>query len=188
MAEAAGKRRGRGSGPGWASGLFLVLVLCSLGFAIGVALGLFVENPDIVIRHGRGESEEIPWAIDAVPEAEGSGAPNSMAEKLVSEAPVLGAANSSKASNRNTANQGRSGFLVQVGSFAARASALRQVGLLEEKGFVARVFVVSKEGKKSWRVRIGPVAKRAEAQKISRALEGAGFSTWVLADDGASGS
>ena len=47
---------------------------------------------------------------------------------------------------------------------------------------------VSKEGKKSWRVRVGPVAKRAEAQKISRALEGAGFSTWVLADDGASGS
>ena len=184
MAQATGRRKSRGSGPGWASGLFLVFALSGVGFAIGVGLGLFVENPDIVIRHSQGESEEIPWAIDAVPESEGSGAPNSTAAKLVSEAPFLGTANLPNGSNPGSPDRNRSGFLVQVGSFGARASAVKQVDLLKEKGFVARIFVVSSGGDRSWRVRVGPVENRAEAQEISRSLEGVGFSTWVLADDG----
>lgn len=181
----AGRRgdRSRRRGGGWISALLWVFILCAAGFTVGIALGLFAENPDLVLQHGTGGTEEIPWSADAVAVAQGVDATTVIAEKLVAEAPVRPPAGA-----RAKPVLLRGGYLVQVGAFATANTAEQQVASLREMGFAARVFPSTASGRSSWRVRLGPYTSREEAQDDARRLERAGVSTWVLANDGEPGS
>ena len=190
MAKRESRReRARGSGVSWTSALLALVAFCVVGFALGVGFGFFVQDPELIVRHGRGESEEIAWAIDAVPESQGIDAPRATAEKLVSEAPRR-SPSAPAVEKRKTPEVATSqpGFLVQVGAFASQSSAQDKVEGLKRKGFDAWVSASRGSGTKNWRVRLGPLQDRAKAQALARRLEDAGQSTWVLANDGETGS
>lgn len=183
MAREKADRRRKGKG-GWISALFWVFSLCGVGFLVGVALGLFAENPDLVVAHVRGATEEISWSKDAIPVAQGVQGSEVLAGKLVSEAPFQ-RVDEARPVEREAPVRG--GYLVQVGAFETAKAAERQMDSLRKSGLNARVFP-STSTRSSWRVRVGPYPSRAEAQSQAKRLEAQGVSTWVLADEGEPGS
>ena len=181
MASRKGDRRS--GARGWFSALAWVFALCVVGFAVGIGMGLFVENPELVVRHARGVTDEIPWSKDAVPVAQGVEGTTSIGEKLISETNVR-----RTGSTGDGSGPASGGFLVQVGAFQSADAAEQQVASLREWGFRARVFPATDGPRKSWRVRLGPYPSRERAQKTARQIQSRGVSTWVLANDGDPGS
>jgi DedD protein len=60
---AAESMRGRRSaGQGWIATLVGVLVLVTGGFVLGLIVGVVSEEPDLVVGHVAGHSEEVEWA------------------------------------------------------------------------------------------------------------------------------
>lgn len=184
MASRKGDRR-RSGARGWVSALAGVFVLCAVGFATGIALGLFVENPELVTQHARGATDEIRWSKDAVPAAQGMGGTQAIGETLVAEAGVRRPGHSSDAPKPGPV---RGGFLIQVGAFQSAEAAEHQVASLRQWGFSARVFPATTGTRSSWRVRLGPYPSRERAHELARQIEAKGVSTWVLANDGDPGS
>ncbi len=183
MATRKGDRRS--GARGWVSALGWVFVLCAAGFAAGIGMGLFVENPELVARHVRGATDEIPWSKDAVPVAQGVEGTQTIGEKLIAETKVRRAEASDDAPDPGSV---RGGFLIQVGSFQSAEAAEQQVASLRGWGFSARVFPATVGARSSWRVRLGPYPSRERAQKMARQIQAKGVSTWVLANDGDPGS
>jgi DedD protein len=70
----------------------------------------------------------------------------------------------------------KSGWVVQVGSFASRDNAERLTRDLKGKGFAATFSESSGKGKRLWRVRVGPEADRAAAVALGARLRAAGHS------------
>ena len=184
MASRKGDRR-RSGARGWISALAWVFLLCAVGFATGIGLGLFVENPELVAKHARGATDEIRWSKDAVPPSQGVDGTPAIGKKLVAEAAVRRPGPPGDVAKPEPI---RGGFLIQVGAFQSAEAAEQQVASLRQWGFSARVFPATTGARSSWRVRLGPYPSRERAQKLARQIESKGVSTWVLANDGDPGS
>ncbi|MCS6947547.1 MAG: SPOR domain-containing protein [Steroidobacteraceae bacterium] len=66
------------------------------------------------------------------------------------------------------------GYAVQIGSYALRVSAERQVRELKKQGFDAFVAPVTSGGRELYRVRVGPQPDRAGAAAVLRSLKAVG--------------
>ena len=52
----------RASSPSWFASLIGAIFLISAGFMLGLVVGVVKEEPDLVMDHLSGQSEEIPWS------------------------------------------------------------------------------------------------------------------------------
>ena len=74
-----------------------------------------------------------------------------------------------------TMDQGASGWVVQLGSFATRTNAEKLVGQLRAKGYRAFTLPYTASGKTLHRVRVGPEQDRDRADALARRLKGDGY-------------
>jgi len=200
------------AGPGWLTTLFGGLVLVILGFGLGLVVGAAREEPELVLRHFSGESQEVPApaasptpAPFATPSPGGEARPKAAplpAPPLNEPAPVSPPANSGPASTRPAAAEAAKPavppapappvssppppgqrFSVQVGAFAERLDAEKLADRLRHQGM--HVFVVPGTGPRDsrWRVRVGPIDSRAQANRVAEQLKMSDkLPTWVLAE------
>lgn len=100
-----------------------------------------------------------------------SGAPVKAAPRVV-VAPPVAAPVTQRATPRDTP---KSGVVLQVASFSARANAERALAMLEGAGIRdARLLDTVAAGQKVWRLRVGPVADD-RVQELSATVDGLGF-------------
>ncbi len=179
--------RGRARGQSWFSALLGVAVLTSGGFLLGLIVGVVSEEPELIVGHVAGRSEEIAWASDTAPVSakpsrgqaaaagtarESEGRPSG--ESARSSAPPVSAPAKSAAAES---------YAIQVGAFAENESAERLATRLRDRGYA--VLVLPPETDNRWRVRVGPVGGRDEAERVARQLKTAErLPTWVLSEPG----
>jgi cell division septation protein DedD len=73
-------------------------------------------------------------------------------------------------------------YVLQLGSFAARASADRLAAELRRQQFAAVVAPVTRSGRTLYRVRIGPALPRAAAQAAAQRVASAGHTATLVKD------
>jgi DedD protein len=61
MAERSGSKN-KGSTPGWLASLVGAVFLISAGFMLGLVVGVVKDEPELVMNHIAGESEEVAWS------------------------------------------------------------------------------------------------------------------------------
>jgi cell division protein FtsN len=196
MARGASKRAG---GEGWLSTLLGVVVLTVGGFLVGLVAGVVSEEPELVVGHVSGESREVGWAEEALPQvavadsaatdADSAAMDADRTERpspLAVSAPPPPAEKDAASAGEPAARTGASasdGFAIQVGAFAENASAQDLAASLRHKGFPAAVHGGSGDGR--WRVRVGPLASAEEAQRMAVKLKSEErLPTWVLPEGG----
>lgn len=76
MAEGSRSTK-RASSPSWLASLMGAVFLISAGFMLGLIVGVVKEEPDLVIGHLGGQSEEVEWseqgAINPTPDVSAAG-------------------------------------------------------------------------------------------------------------------
>jgi len=200
MAEGTRAQK-RASSPNWLASLVGAVFLISTGFALGLVVGVVREEPDLVLAHVAGQSEEVPWSggeagelpgVAAGPVIEDAAAYEDPAlEEVVVDTPVIAAediaspayAASAEAAGESAAptaaaraptaatTASRSGFSVQVGAFAQNAAAEEVASGLREKGYPVYVTPSADPNDGRWRVRVGPLPSRGEADEIAGRLK-----------------
>jgi cell division septation protein DedD len=208
---AAARSKKSAAGPGWLASLLGATFLIVSGFLLGLVVGVVKEEPELVVGHLAGRSEEISWtdeepaasaqeaAVDRVPGeriigdeyayAEGQvpvdlpewGEPVASAPKPAVEPPPA-----RKPSPVSAPPPGsRQGYSVQVGAFAASESAREVADDLRRKGYP--VYTTPSSGSKDgrWRVRVGPLTDKQEAMKVAERLKvEERLPTWVRSEGG----
>ena len=192
--------------PGWLASLVGACVLVAGGFALGLVAGVVSEEPELVVGHFAGRSEEVAWLPDAEPEftpADEAPEPTFAPEPRVvagewngdvyqtggvevgrEEPPAVAAPPPIDEPALATPPR-PSGFAVQVGAFADAQAATRVFDDLHAKGFDVYVQTAAATGDGRWRVRVGPVPSKREAQQLASRLKlEERLPTWVLAEGG----
>lgn len=205
--------RERDSGSRWLVTLLGVVVLVAGGFAMGLVVGVVSQEPDLVVGHLAGRSEELHWAAGAEP-ADGPGFAPDAARDVAAAPPAAHVTTSPKPPERAPTEQrgaaaepagaaapadvalapaavsappqrSDTGYSIQVGAFAESATADGVAGELSEKGLPVYVTPGADSGDRRWRVRVGPFATRPEAAALAQRLKTEeGLPTWVLAEEG----
>jgi len=70
MASVEVARNKRNAGQGWLSTVLGIGLLVAVGFALGLVFGVVSEEPELVVGHVAGRSEEIDWTADAAATAD----------------------------------------------------------------------------------------------------------------------
>lgn len=78
--------------------------------------------------------------------------------------------------------QARTGWAVQLGSFADRANAQRLAGEVSSKGYDTYLLPLEKGGRTLYRVRVGPRPTRKAAEQLAGELAAAGYKGQVAAE------
>lgn len=187
----------RRASAGWIMSLLGMFLLISTGFASGLVIGLIAEEPELLLGHLTGRSEEVAWSPDAEPSFSKAVRPISRPESpVVAEReprpapppPVSAArppARSEKSTRSVSSQPPGAGWAVQVGAFGKSKTAETMVRELDGSGFAAYLTPSARQGEGRWRVRVGPVNTRAEAEELSRRLElEEELPTWILTEGG----
>ena len=195
--------------PGWFASFLGAAVLIAGGFGLGLVAGVVSEEPELVVGHLVGRSEEVAWLPDAEPELvsrDGEGAVLEAETVLIGEVngrgqpqPVLPAVAAPPPERRPSGNDqdrdsGRSpstpaavraGYSVQVGAFVEGGAAENVRQQLRSKGFASYVIAAKHSRDGRWRVRVGPVPSKAAAEKLaSRLKTEERLPTWVVTEGG----
>lgn len=213
MAEGTRSRK-RAPSPNWLASLVGAVFLISAGFMMGLVVGVVKDDPELVMGHLAGQSEEVKWSdqeAQETPDVSASGplldapedtaglqgetfgaesaaqSPVASAEDVASEAYSAAPPPPAPApeSTQAAAPVARSGFSVQVGAFAESASAERIASDLRAKGYP--VYVTPSAGSRDgrWRVRVGPMPSRGDADQVAQQLKTRErLPTWVLSEGG----
>ena len=80
------------------------------------------------------------------------------------------------------AQPARSGWAVQLGSFANRDNAKRLAGEVSAKGYDTYLLPLEKGGRTLYRVRVGPKSSREAAEKLAGELAKAGYKGQVAVE------
>ena len=164
-----------------------ILILIGLGFFLGVGLGIFAVGPELIVDHGRGHTQEIPWSVDAPTSIEGLTQPNSIAEEISGGAAPAAEAEPAAvpAEKVQVRVRGGKGFSVQVGAFGDPGKAETLVRKLRAEDLPVYRIPSADSGDDRWRVRVGPVSSRVEADQLAVRLKSEfDLPTWVLTEGG----
>ncbi len=199
--------------PGWFASLLGAGVLIAGGFALGLVAGVVSEEPELIVGHLTGQSEEVAWQTDGEPAVIQAGdevivlqagaVPEAIAfeevDALGVSEPTLPAVAAAPVGRRSTRNVRaidslptrapapvlRPGFSVQVGAFADGGAAEDVRQKLRSRGFDTYVIPAKQSGDGKWRVRVGPVPDKGAAEQLaSRLKTEERLPTWVLAEGG----
>ena len=173
----------------WVMTVAAILILIGVGFFLGVGLGIFAVGPELIVDHGRGRTQEVPWSVDAPNSIQGLTQPDAIAEELsggaVPAAETVPAAVSTE--QVEARSRGGKGFSVQVGAFADPGKAETLVRELRAEDLPVYRIPSADSGDDRWRVRVGPVLSRAEADRLAVRLKNEfALPTWVLTEGGSS--
>ena len=199
--QASGGGKMRDGEPGWFASLLGAAVLIAGGFGLGLVAGVVSEEPELVVGHLVGRSEEVPWtpegaaaaAIDSPAEASAVGGEAPLAAATTALPARAGAAREADLPpvaaappahrTRAPARQSeprparaapaatRSGFAVQVGAFSEAGAADEMRRRLAGRGFETYVIPSSASGDGRWRVRVGPVPSKEDAESLASRLK-----------------
>lgn len=187
-----------------------LLAFISVGFAIGLALGVVSEEPELLAGHLRGSTEtvELDAALAARPDEDEIAA--ALAERSAAAAaasvdeldapfddapslslPDVGSGPAGGSSFEGTAPLeagaalvGAGDWAIQVGAFGDEPSAKTLADRLEGKGYPIEVLPAGAESNR-WRVRVQPIdgesSARATAERVEREER---LPTWVIRLEG----
>ena len=191
----------RDAEPGWFASLLGAGVLIAGGFALGLVAGVVSEEPELVVGHLVGQSEEVAWLPDGEPEVTQAGddtivlhaeaVPQALAlqedtweppAESASSLPSVAAPPAALRSTRNLRDVDSlptrapapvlgSGFSVQVGAFVDGGAAEDIRQKLQIKGFDSYVIPAKRSGDGKWRVRVGPVPDKGAAEQLAARLK-----------------
>ena len=171
----------------WVMTVAAILILIGVGFCLGVGLGIFAVGPELIVDHGRGRTQEIPWSVDAPTSIQGLTQPDSIAEEI-SGGPAPAAETTAAAVPTEQAQvriRGGKGFSVQVGAFSDPGKAETLVRKLRAENLPVYRIPSADSGDDRWRVRVGPVPSRVEADRLAARLKSEfALPTWVLTEGG----
>ena len=192
--------RGRGLRPGGVvRALGRLILLVGLGFSVGLLIGVLAEEPELLVRHLRGEGESLVLLAteeDRSPAGQrvsdrkarietGSEASGDPGLPIVSAPPAPPTSPKSQTSRLAEAGSDRF-WAIQVGAFSDEASAARLAEGLGAKGYPTELLAASGNSQR-WRVRVQPVRGEAKAQEMAMRLKLAErLPTWVLPMEGTS--
>ena len=182
-------RRSGGIG-GVFAGLLGLSVLMLGGFAVGLVLGTIWEEPGLVVGHLAGETEEVPWELEAGPDPSSAPPPpgrmpEPAAQPLARPAPPARIERARQPAQVSAAPPRAGRFAIQVGAFAQSESAQRLADGLRGKGMDVYLSPGTQDGAARWRVRVGPLASRAEAERLAARIKtDEKLPTWVLQEGG----
>jgi cell division septation protein DedD len=190
MEGAARERRVRRREPGLAATLAGAGLLVTVGFALGVVVGLVMEEPDLLFDYVAGRTTAVPLEpvasetrpdVAAAPPVAGVAAQQAEPVPAVSPAPET-AAPAVPSEPAAVEPPPARGFAVQVGAFADAAAAEQLARRLRERGWPVYVSPATADTQR-WRVRIGPLPTRADADEVAgRVQREERLGTWVLAE------
>ena len=198
---------------GWLASLLGAVVLIAVGFGLGLVAGLVSEEPELVVGHLVGRSDEATWLpaaevesspahgewIHAAAAVEPEAADSEIRSSILPAEPALPPVAAAPSARRedwapreiaSIPTQApppsiRSGFSVQVGAFAEGGAAERVRERLRSKGFETYVTTANQSGDGKWRVRVGPVPEKGDAEKLASRLKiEERLPTWVVAEGG----
>jgi len=192
--------------PGWFASFLGAGVLIAGGFGLGLVAGVVSEEPELVVGHLVGRSEEVAWLPDLeteTPPVDGEGGILEAVAVRTGQVngseptlPAVAAAPPERRPARSSTDVARShtqpaspilreGFSVQVGAFADGGAAENVRQNLRSKGFDTYVIAAKRSGDGRWRVRVGPVPDKGAAEKLARRLKAEErLPTWVVAEGG----
>jgi len=207
MAAVEVARGRRGGGQGWLSTLLGIGVLVAVGFVLGLVAGVVREEPELVVGHVTGRSEEIDWTAkeplltESFPaESDLAQAPQAAPRRVAEEPPPPPAPAPARSAPSVAAGPPPAArpapsplaeappevgpaFAIQVGAFADGGAAKRVAADLIAKGYPAKVSGPGQDDR--WRVRVGPITGRAVADETARRLKvEEQLPTWVLRERG----
>jgi cell division septation protein DedD len=162
-----------------------LLLLIFVGFAVGIVAGMMWEEPNLLLAHLVGETEEVSWS-----EQTGEGrAPQVAAPPPRDEGPAdpqtrREQERAVEAETREAAVAPVGRIAVQVGAFETSRAAENLANSLRAKGYPVYVSPGVAAGKERWRVRVGPLVTREEAKSTAARLKKVEkLPTWILSED-----
>ena len=182
----------REAGQGILITLVGILLLVTVGFVIGLVVGVVSEEPELVVGHVAGRSTEVDWSL---PVEEAPLRPISDLDSLPSAVQVDSAVETEVAavavgvvtdppealppvSARGALD---SRFAIQVGAFGDESPAKGMAERLRKAGYSVMLLPPTQDNR--WRVRVGPVAGKGVADELARRLKvEEGLPTWVIAE------
>lgn len=192
--------------PGWFASFLGAAVLIAGGFGLGLVAGVVSEEPELVVGHLVGRSEEVawlPWPEAELAPADGEGVVLETEMVRVGELnrpaepepvlPAVGAPPPARRPIRDVDSSHsplpapvvRAGYSVQVGAFTDGRAAENVRQLLRSKGFDTYVIAAKQSRDGRWRVRVGPVPSQGAAEKLaSRLKTEERLPTWVVVEGG----
>jgi DedD protein len=185
---------------GWLATLAGAGLLVAVGFGVGLVAGAAYEEPELVAQHIAGQTTDVALAPEAeqpgagdVAAAPPAGADLGAPEAAFEAAPLgSGALDDAPAAAKPAAAPvpaqkpvvkpapGGAGFSIQVGAFAAEATARQLAGELGKRGYAA--YVTEEGAGARYKVRVGPLGSRSEAEQVAEKLKSEHrLPTWILA-------
>ncbi len=184
MAEGSRAQK-RASSPNWLASLVGAVFLISAGFALGLVFGVVREEPELVMGHLAGQSEEVLWSdqeagelpdvaargpmLDA-PEDEGAGqfVDSEAAGEAVDEMPILSAED------------------IASPAYAAPAAPVAPAASAEPvaKPAPAAPTARTTASRSGYSVQVGAFAQNAAAEQVAGDLRDKGFPVYVTPSAG----
>jgi DedD protein len=165
-----------------AAGLLLLIVV---GFAVGIVAGMMWEEPNLLLAHLVGETQEVSWS-----EQTGEGQAPQVAAPPPRDARPADP-QTRREQERAVEEEIReptaaplARIAVQVGAFETSRAAESLADSLRAKGYPVYVSPGVAAGRERWRVRVGPLATREEAESTAAQLKKVEkLPTWILSED-----
>lgn len=179
----------RASSPSWLASLMGAVFLISAGFMLGLVVGVVKEEPELVIGHLAGKSEEIRWSEQAselgLPDVGAGGRYLDSPDELQSD---RGGDRPRVAPERGMLRPeiDRAAEFAAAEDAASRAYEAPQPRLISSlptpKKPTARP--IASTGRRGFSVQVGAFSESAAAERISDDLRGKGFSVYVTPSAG----
>jgi DedD protein len=171
--------------PGWLTSLLGAVVLIAGGFLVGLVFGVVSEEPDLVVEHIAGGSEEVAWDAEATPPS----AAGAVETPDVAAAPrdAVGGEMSEVMGSGSPVEEVPSSARVEATAPSASAVPQRAVPppptASPPPPKVDRV--AARPSADRFAVQVGAFSDSASAERLASDLESQGFPTYVTASAGA---
>ena len=184
--------KARDAGQGILITLVGILLLVTVGFVIGLVVGVVSEEPELVVGHVAGRSTEVDWSLPVEetpvrPVSEEDSWPaaaqvDSVVETEVAAVEVGTVTDSPEALPPVSARGALDpSFAIQVGAFGEESPAKGMAERLRKAGYSVMLLPPTEDHR--WRVRVGPIAGKSVADELARRLKvEEGLPTWVIAE------
>ena len=194
MAEGSRSTK-RASSPSWLASLMGAVFLISAGFMLGLIVGVVKEEPDLVIGHLGGQSEEVEWsepgAINPTPDVSAAG-PDFAAGDEFSGTDYHFEQGFEQGTGRDldAGYDALNDFGIEAPSTAAEDQVSRAYEAPQPTAVVAPVAeraapqAVTRPGTGSFSVQVGAFAESDKAEGVADDLRSKGFTVYVTPSAG----
>ncbi len=159
------------------------LLLSVVGFGLGILLGVVFEEPNLLVGHVAGDTEEV--LLEPAKSGTALTLPPLKNAKLPDPETFKKREEKAKLPPVSAAPPNKGRFVIQVGAFSNSAQANAVAKNLKTKGYDCFVTPGTGAGDARWRVRVGPMPYRKDAEQVAlRLKKQEKLPTWIISEGG----